>query len=316
MPPTRRRYLERLGAAGGVAVASALAGCGENRAERESVTNVRVGSKPFAEQRILGYLAYHRLRDVDGVQAVDEIGYGTSSENWTATAAGVKDVYWEYTGTAWSRLPPRRAERVTDPRRLYERVAADARERGLRMAEPAPFSNEYVLVADRAWSDRTDVTTLSEFATHVADGRTSFGVAVNEDFYHRRDAWRGVLDHYGVSAGTQAELESGGFVVTSVGLTYELVANGDASVASGFATDPQLERESLVVLDDDRTYFLPYQPSPTAHAQTVAANPDVFDALAPVAASLDEATMRRLNRRVLVDGEPPSAVAASHLSGV
>jgi len=317
MAPTRRGYLSQIGGVGGVLLGSALAGCADGSgAVTPPSPEVRVGSKPFAEQEILGQLAYERFRTLEGVQAVDEVGYGNSAENWAATADGRKHLYWEYTGTAWRELPPRREIRLTDPAELYERAARDAREQGLRMASPAPFSNEYVLVADRAWSERTGVATLGEFADHLLAGNTDLAVAVNEEFYRREDAWRGVTAYYGVGPDARSAVESGSFIVTSVGLTYELLADGRATVASGFATDPQLASDSLVVLADDRDYFLPYQPSPTAHAPTVEATPAVFDALAPVAAGLDESTMRRLNGRVLLDGETPNAVARAYLDGL
>ena len=315
MPSTRRGHLRRLGSVGGV-LAGVLGGCTGTNGGAESLTTVRVGSKPFPEQRLLGYLAYHRLQHVDDVQVVDEIGYGNSRENWEATAAGVKDLYWEYTGTAWSRLPPRRERRVTDPDRLSELVRADARTQGLRMGSPASFSNEYVLVANRRWSERTGVTTLSELQAHVAAGNTDFGLAINEDFYHRRDAWRGLADHYDIDAERRAALESGPFVVTSVGITYELLREGRVQIASGFGTDPQLDRRSLVELADDRDYFLPYQPAPTAYAPTVERHPEIFEVLERIVSALDAPTVRRLNRRVLLDGDEASAVARSYLDGL
>lgn len=315
MSSTRRGHLRRIGAIGCSLAAGGLGGCVETDLGDGTARRVRIGSKPFPEQRILGNLAYERLRTVDGVQAINEIGYGTSQENWEAARTGAKDLYWEYTGTAWAQLPPRRDRRVTDPRKLYELVESDAQTRGLRLADPAPFSNAYVLVADRGWSDRTGVTTISGLIAHVADGHTDFGVAINEDFYHRRDAWDGIAAYYGLSDRQRAAVENGTFIVTSVGLTYELIDDGRVQVASGFATDPQLDRSSIVVLEDDRDYFMPYQPVPTAHAPTVDAVPAIFEALAPVVSALDGETIRRLNRRVSVEGRSANAVAKSHLNG-
>lgn len=313
---TRRALLRRLGAAGGAVVSGLLAGCGSRRTRRDDVTVVRVGSKPFAEQEILGYLAYERLQRLDGVQVVDEIGYGDSLENWRAVTRGTKHLYWEYTGTAWTRLPPKHSMRVRDPDHLFDRVRTDARAAGLRMGTPASFSNGFVLVADSDWANRNGVRTLTDFANHVAQGGTDIGVAVGEDFFHRSNLWRGVLNYYGVDTETRQKLESEHFVVTSIGLTYELLEDGEVDVASGFETDPQLADSSLVVLDDDRRYFIPYVPVPTGHAPTIESVPAVFEALSPIAATLDAATMRRLNRRVLFADESPQAVAASHLEGV
>ena len=289
---TRRSYLQQVGALSGSLAAGLLSGCRANGGVGTAVAEVRVGGKPFAEQRILGYLAFHRLAGVEGIQEVNEIGYGDSIELWEATAAGTKDLYWEYTGTAWLRIHPRREERLTDPESLYERVRDDAEAAGLRMGTPAPFSNEWVLVADTEWSDRTGITTISGLVSHVEAGTTDLPMAVGEDFYHREDGWQGLTDHYGMNASAVTALESGSFVVTSIGLTYELLSSGRATVATGFNTDPHLADDRIVVLDDDRDFFLPYQPAPTVHAATVSEYPAVLSVLEPVAASLDEPTMR------------------------
>lgn len=317
MQSTRRAVLRRLGGgASGVLAGSALSGCASNGSADETVTNVRVGSKPFPEQKILGYLAYERLATVDGLQAVDEIGYGGSLSNWTATASGTKDIYWEYTGTIWSRLPPERDERVTDPVELFDRVKADAREQGLSLGSPAPYSNEWVIVVSREWRERTGITSLSEFGEYVAAGNIGINIAFNEDFYHRPDGWVGVAGHYGIDDDTRANLESGEFVVTSKGLTYELLEEGRVDVGSGFATDPQLARRSVVTLDDDRNYFLPYQPVPTANADRIESHPEIFEVLEPVATAIDERTIRQLNQRVIRDERPPRTVARRFLEGL
>lgn len=299
----------------GVGVSGGCLGRGVGRGTEEP-SNVRVGSKSFPEQRVLGYLAYHGLQSVEGIQVVNEIGYGNSRENWEATRTGIKDLYWEYTGTAWSRLPPRRDERIADPDRLYRLVSEDARSQGVRMASPASFSNGYVLIADRDWSERTGVTTISEFATHIGSGDTDFGLALNEDFYHRSDGWSGLVEYYGIGSEPKETLESGTFIITSVGITYELLREDRVQVASGFDTDPQLESRSFVTLRDDREYFLPYQPSPTAHAPTIEEHPGIFDHLRPIVSALDRRAIRRLTRRVIMEDESPSAVARSYLNEI
>lgn len=310
----RRRYLERCGRVGGALGLGVLAGCTGNEPADENRATIRIGSKPFPEQEILGYLAYERLQGVAGLTVVDEIGYGNSLANWTATANGEKHLYWEYTGTAWTQLPPRHETRVSDPDRLFERVQSDARSQGLRMADPASFSNEYVIVVDQAWAGQLGISTLTDLFEYVAEAPAEIGVALNEEFYHRNDGWAQLFSYYDVDDGVRSSLESGMFIVTSVGLTYELLNRDGIHVASGFATDPQLDRSGLMTVTDDREYFRPYQPAPTAYAPIIESQPTVFEALSPVVDALDESVMRSLNRRVLFDDRLPSAVARRFLS--
>jgi len=314
MPFSRRCYLERCGRVGGALGVGVLGGCARNQSSDGNQTTVRIGSKPFPEQKILGYLAYERLQDVGGLTVVDEIGYGNSLANWRATASGEKHLYWEYTGTAWTQLPPRHETRVSDPDRLFERVKSDARSRGLRMADPASFSNEYVIVVDRAWAQQLGISTITELFEYISETSSEIGIALNEEFYHRDDGWDGLLEFYGVDEDVRTALESGEFTVTSVGLTYELLNRNGIQVASGFATDPQLDRPELLAVADDREYFLSYQPTPTAHAPLIESRPEVFEALTPVVDALDETVIRTLNRRVFLEDRPPSIIAKRFLS--
>lgn len=314
MSLTRRQYLGQIGRVGGVGAAALLGGCASNQQPDTESVSVRIGSKPFAEQKILGYLAYQRLQSVDWIRAVDEIGSGNSLSNWEATAAGEQHLYWEYTGTAWMQLPPRHETRITDPNSLYERVQSDAHSQQLQLAEPASFSNEYVIVADATWAEQTGVSTISELATHLRDVDRIPGIAVNEEFFHRRDGWPGLASYYDVRTEDREKLESETFIVTSIGLTYELLEQGRVQIASGFATDPQLDRSTITVLEDDRDYFLPYQPAPTAYAPLIDDHPEIFEALSPVVSALDKPTMRNLNKQVLIDGDHPFAVATQFLS--
>ncbi|MFC7164609.1 glycine betaine ABC transporter substrate-binding protein [Halospeciosus flavus] len=128
------------------------------------------------------------------------MGSGNSLSNWEATAAGEQHLYWEYTGTAWMQLPPRHETRITAPNSLYERVQSDAHSQQLQLAEPASFSNEYVIVADATWAEQTGVSTISELATHLRDVDRIPGIAVNEEFFHRQDGWPGLASYYDVRA--------------------------------------------------------------------------------------------------------------------
>ncbi|WP_276274249.1 glycine betaine ABC transporter substrate-binding protein [Haloarcula litorea] len=315
MPPMRRRFLGQIGRAGGVAVTGILSGCAKSeQPESESVT-VRIGSKPFTEQKILSYLAYERLRRIDWIRAVDEIGAGNSLSNWEATASGDQHLYWEYTGTAWLQLPPRHDRRITDPESLFERVQADADSQRLQLADPAPFSNEYVIAADARWAEQTEISTISDLAAHIRNGGDTPGVAVNEEFFHRQDGWRGLASYYEIETANGEPIQTEPFIVTSIGLTYELLEQGRVQITSGFATDPQLNRSTVTVLEDDRDYFLPYQPAPTAYAPLIDEHPEVFEILSPVGSALDKSIMRNLNSRVLLDGEHPFAVATQFLEG-
>ncbi|MCU4719114.1 hypothetical protein [Halapricum hydrolyticum] len=85
MASVRRSYLRSVGTLASAMIAGAFGGCSTSGLRPRSVPTVRVGSKPFAEQRILGYLAYERLQRIEGIEVVDEIEFRRPVESGSST---------------------------------------------------------------------------------------------------------------------------------------------------------------------------------------------------------------------------------------
>jgi glycine betaine/choline ABC-type transport system substrate-binding protein len=98
-----------------------------------------------------------------------------------------------------------------------------------------------------------------------------------------------------------------------LGLLYPALLAGRVDVVVGSATDGLIAAHGLVVLEDDRGYFPPYDAVPVVHAPSLAAHPAIASVLGALAGRVDEATMRRLN--LAVDGEhrSPASVAREFL---
>jgi osmoprotectant transport system permease protein len=84
-------------------------------------------------------------------------------------------------------------------------------------------------------------------------------------------------------------------------------------VIDGYSTDGLIARYDLVVLEDDQRFFPPYQAAALVSRRLADSVPSAVGALSELSGRLDEPTMRRLNRRQEVDGEPVAAVAAEAL---
>jgi len=72
-------------------------------------------------------------------------------------------------------------------------------------------------------------------------------------------------------------------------------------VVVGSATDGLIQARGLVVLEDDKHYFPPYDAVPVVRGQTLARYPALRQALAELGGKITEDDMRRLN--YAVDGE-------------
>ena len=70
---------------------------------------------------------------------------------------------------------------------------------------------------------------------------------------------------------------------------------------AGDATAGLIEALDLLLLEDNRTYFPPYDAAPVVRAPTLLRYPEVRRALDRLAGRVDERAMRELNRAVDVD---------------
>jgi osmoprotectant transport system permease protein len=94
---------------------------------------------------------------------------------------------------------------------------------------------------------------------------------------------------------------------------YQALASGAVDVIDGYSTDGLLAKYDLVPLLDDKHFFPPYEASAVVSPGLERSSPAAIAALTLLSGRLDETTMRRLNRRVEVDGEDLGSVARDEL---
>jgi len=318
---TRRGFL-RNGGIGGVAALAGCAGAGGpvgnssgSGGSTGSTGTVVVGSKTFAENRILGYMAYEALSELTDLRVVDEIGYGATSAAWEGLTQGSLDLYWEYTGTLRLTHPPGREELVPDPDEQFSTARETVEsEYDLAVLSRAPFNNTYTIVTTPDWTDLTGIASLSGLADHVNAGNTDETIALGPSFYDRADGWPGLLDHYGFDP--DATRAWGGSVeVVSLGLTYEFLAAGQADLAMGFLTDGRIGVDGFEPLADDERFWPIYSPCPCVSSTLVEEHPAVRDALDRIGPTIDGADrIRKLNAAVTMEGRSARDVARDHLT--
>ncbi|WP_225935472.1 glycine betaine ABC transporter substrate-binding protein [Halobaculum magnesiiphilum] len=272
--------------------------------------SVKVGSKQFTEQELLGYMALESLKANTDVDVVNEVGLGGTTTNFRAVKNDEIDLYWEYTGTAWATLPPKHEEVITDSEEIYNEVDEEFNDRhSLDFLQRAPFNNTYVLTANPNWVEETGVQTISDFAEYVNAGNTDFTVVLNAEFEKRSDGWPGVAKHYGFDD-VRSEIE-----VTNVssGLTYQTVGQGDAQVGVGFNTNPKIIEFDLVVLEDDEKFFPVYNPAPLVNQDALESNPAIKEPLNAIGSKISTDQIRNLNKQVSIGGEDAQKVAREFL---
>jgi osmoprotectant transport system substrate-binding protein len=259
-------------------------GCG-----RQTENRIIVGSKNFTEQIVLAELFAQQIEAHTALRVERRVNLGGTMICHQALVAGQIDLYPEYTGTALTAVlndPPQ-----NDPAAVFRRVRQEYRARfGVEVLPPLGFNNTFALVVRGADAEKLHLHNISDIAPYAPKWRAGFGY----EFMERPDGYRGWAAAYGLQF-------AGAPKILDLGLLYRALADRQVDIVAGNSTDGVIAALGMVVLQDDRHYFPPYQAVPLVRRATLERHPEVGAALAPLAGKILEEEMRRMN--YAVDGE-------------
>lgn len=268
-------------------------------AQAEPGRPIVVASKPFGESYLLAEM-FAQVLEAHGFRVERRPGLGATELAFEALRTGAIDVYPEYTGTGLTAILHQQP--VADPRAAFARVATEFERRwGIRWLPPLGFENTYAIAVRRETAEQLGLRTLSDLA-RAAPGLTA---GLSPDFIGRPDGLPGIARAYGIRFKAVHAL--------GPAVKYQALAAGEVDVIDGYATDGLIARYDLAVLADDRRFFPPYQAAALVGPRLAREVPRAVLALAELSGRIGETAMRRLNRRVEVDGEPVARVAAAAL---
>jgi glycine betaine/choline ABC-type transport system substrate-binding protein len=98
-----------------------------------------------------------------------------------------------------------------------------------------------------------------------------------------------------------------------LGLLYQALAQDKVDLVVGSATDGLIAAMDLVVLEDDRRYFPPYDAVPIVRTTSLESHPGLGAALESLAGKIDAEAMRRMNYSVDGEHQAPAGVAREFL---
>lgn len=261
---------------------------------------VKVGSKNFTEELILGEM-YAQMLEHAGIKVDRRLDLGSVEVAMAALQRGDIDLYPEYTGTALLvvlKLPP-----MTDRVETFETVKREYERRfRLTWLRPAPMNDSQALATTPAVAAKYGLKTLSDLAREAPKLR----LASVPEFTDRPDGLAGLRKAYG-------GFQFASIRYIAIGLKYKALLDGDVDVAVAFGTDGQIAADHLVVLDDDKRFWPPYQVAPVVRDEALATFPSIRPALDSLAPHITDAVMRNLNWRVDGNHEEPADVARDFL---
>ncbi|MGQ0812259.1 MAG: glycine betaine ABC transporter substrate-binding protein [Nitrospiraceae bacterium] len=250
---------------------------------------IMVGSKNFTEQLILGEIVAQHLEHRLSRHVVRKLNLGGTLLAHQALVKGDIDLYPEYTGTALTtvlKLPS-----VHEPAAALAAVRDEYQKQfGVEWLEPLGFNNTFAMVIRGDDARTRKIDTLSEAAGYAP----GWNLGVGYEFQQRSDGLAGLLQAYKLPV-------NGSPKTMDLGLLYKALEQRQVSMVAANATDGRLSVQDVVVLQDDKRYFPPYDCALVVRSETLKDNPLLRQALVELTGLLTDVAMRKLNHQV--DGE-------------
>ena len=273
-----------------------------DRNPANAATTLTIASKNFTEEFILGEI-YAQALAAGGYEIRKRLNLGSEKVAFRALKAGEVDAYPEYTGTALTTFFGVHTDEIPkDEQQAYDQARKSFAAEQLTALPPTPFTDSNAVGMTQLRADELGIQTISDLK-----GKASrLTMSGSKECRTRLDCKLGLEQTYG--------LKFKRYLPTELADRHSVLTSGRADVSIVFSTDGQIAADNLLVLEDDRRLFPPYNVSLIVNDKAAkAAGPDLPKIVAQVQQDLSTKVMQELNSRVDLDKEKPSAVARAYL---
>lgn len=282
------------GDTGGEGAATAPAPGGE-----EGGGEIVVGSANFPENELLAEIYAAALSDA-GVEVSTTLNIGSRETYMAGLEDGSIDLIPEYTGGLATYLNPEIT--VTSS----EEVLAEAKEHlpeSLQLLEISQAQDKDALVVTSETADELGLTSIEDLEGKAGE----LVLGGPPEFETRPNGVQGLKEVYGLEFKQFRSLAAGS------NLTVQALINGQVDAANIFTTDPAIEENDLVVLEDPQSLFAAQNVVPLI--TTDAVTPTVEETLNAVSAALTTENLTQMMVKVVSEGQDPADVAREFVDG-
>ena len=257
---------------------------------------ITIGSKNFTEQVILGEILAQQIEAETDLKVERQFNLGGTFICHEAVKVGQIDGYVEYTGTALTAILKQKP--INDPKEVYGIVKqAYDEDFKLTLMDSLGFENTFAIVIRREDAENFNIKTISQAAQYTPQWRAGFGY----EFLARKDGYPGLAKTYGLKfKNTPQQMD--------LGLMYKALAEKQVDLVAGNSTDGLIPVLKLVVLEDDKKYFPPYEAVPVFNQQTLAKHPEIETAIDNLAGLISAEAMQQMNYEVDNQSRPVAEV--------
>lgn len=264
--------------------------------------SVRIASVYTTESQILAQMIKQLIEhDTDlKPEIINNLGSGTvvhqAMVNGDANISSVR-----YTGTDLT--GPLGKAPITDPAKARTVVTKAFEEQfDEKYFDTYGFENTYAFIVTKETAKKYHLKTVSDLKKVAS----KLKAGVDSSWMKREgDGYKAFTEKYGFSFQDTKPMQ--------IGLVYQAVEAGKMDVVLGYTTDGRIQSYDLVVLEDDKHFFPPYDANPVASNELLKQHPDIDKILTSMHDKISTEEMQKLNYEVDNNLKEPAVVAADYL---
>lgn len=277
---------------------------GRDEVLSETKPTIRVGSKNFTENLIVGEIYSLALEDAG--YAVERVPNIPGSDIHDSIVNGKIDLYPEYTGTGLISILKK--ELITDPKEAYNIVKSEYEDKfNLVWLDYSDVNDSQGLVIRTDLANKLGIKSISDLQKKSSE----FTFVTQGEFDTREDGMPRLEEVYGKFDWKPAKVK-----VYDNSFKYLMLQNSYADVAPAYTTEAQLVKDEFTLLEDDKNAWPPYNLAPVVKKSVLEANPEIADILNKVSATLNTQNVTKLNAAVDLDRKPYQAVAKEYYDSI
>ena len=228
-------------------------------------------------------------------------GMGKTSFLFNALKSDEIDGYLEFTGTVLGELTKEdlKSKKEKD---VYQQAKSSLEKKyDMTMLKPMKYNNTYALAVKRDFAEAHHIKTIGDLNKVSDQIKPGFTLEFND----RGDGYPAVKKAYDLDLGDVKTMEPK--------LRYQAIENGDINLIDAYSTDAELKEYDMVVLEDDKHVFPPYQGAPMFKESYLKEHPEIKKPLNKLEGKISDEDMQQMNYDVTVKNKDPYQVAKDYL---
>lgn len=228
-------------------------------------------------------------------------GMGKTSFLFNALKSDDIDGYLEFTGTVLGELTKEDLKSKKEAAVYNQAKQSLEKKYDMTMLKPMKYNNTYALAVKKDFAKKYNIKTIGDLQKVEDKIKPGFTM----EFKDRPDGYKAVAKAYDLDLSNIKQMEPK--------LRYTAVEKGDINLIDAYSTDAELKQYDMVVLDDDKHVFPPYQGAPMFKEKFLKDHPEIKKPLNKLENKISDEEMQEMNYKVTVKNEDPYKVTKQYL---